>query len=174
MIKLTYDFSDLKKVKRSLINTAMRRALYTVGEHWHKKYLPMHFGDGASARYKYEGRKVGYLRRKKQKQKGRREWTRRDLKPLEFTGDAKREALNTKRIKSAFRGGEGYVRISLPAKFNWKHPNSAVRMNEEIRTVREDELQALAAILASEFDRQIVKSSGGAFQRKAGFTLRGG
>lgn len=171
MIILEAEYEGVQGIGKSQFNKIMRDSLRVMGLHWRKKFLPMHFGNKATSRYGYAKRagESGNTRRKFS-----RSYTGRKLKkyghtrPLELTGASKAEALSSDRVDTKYRGGEGAALIPLPQGFNRRAAGSRVRMNEEIRAVREDELKELGDLLTAEIAKGIEKLGGSG---SAGATL---
>jgi ribosomal protein S8E len=75
-----------------------------------------------------------YTRRKERQFKHNR--------PLNFTGAGMLEALGSPKI----RGSSKQVRVVLPSKFNFKHPDSRINMRDEITRVLNDEVADLLKV----------------------------
>ena len=137
-----------KRWKRAL-NNATKGGYYAAVRHWHKRMLPRHFGNAASARY-------GYTPRKGERGSGRSfkgSYTARKLRekghtrPLDWSGELKRTT-RTRTLKAT----KNRATCALPAsrKANWKHPKSWVRMSDELTVIRDDELQELGKVAQRE------------------------
>lgn len=158
-ISVDVKLKGVESLKKKQVNDVLKAAMYALGLRWRRRYLPLHFGNAASRRY-------GYTPRAGERGAGRRQtfdrsYTGRKLKflkhtrPLEFTGEGKRQALNGARLVYATRDK---VRIPLPTKFNWRHPKSRVRMADEIRAVTAGESKELTAFLVETIDRLLSKT----------------
>lgn len=147
----------VEALTKKQVNDALKDAMSAMGMRWRRRYLPLHFGNGASTRYGYTPRAGEHGSGKK----FNRSYTGRKLRflhhtrPLEFTGEGKRQALNGQRVVYATRDK---VRIPLPRKFNWRNKKSKVRMADEIRAVTPQEAQELTAFLVENIDRNLGKA----------------
>lgn len=158
-LRLEVDAAKLKKygVTKSGLRRHMRESLEAMGRHWHEHFLEEHFQESAYARYGYYQRKgmdkVGIRERaiaRLTRRRGHapssaqidaeaafifnRTYTRRKERqfhhnrPLAFTGGAMLEALGPIKL----RGSSKQIRVVLPSKFNFSHPNSRIRMRDEV------------------------------------------
>lgn len=144
----------VEALTKKQVNDALKASMYALGLRWRRRYLPLHFGNGASTRY-------GYTPRAGERGSGKkfsRSYTARKLRflkhtrPLEFTGEGKRQALNGTRLVYASRDK---VRIPLPRKFNFRNKKSKVRMADEIRAVTAAESKELTEFLVQNIDRNL-------------------
>lgn len=147
----------VESLTKKQVNDALKASMHAIGVRWRRRYLPLHFGNAASARY-------GYTPRAGERGSGKRfdrSYTARKLRflhhtrPLEFTGEGKRQALNGQRLVYATRDT---VRMPLPRKFNWRNKKSKVRMADEIRAVTPAEAKELTAFLVENIDRNLSKA----------------
>lgn len=138
-------------LSKSDVNAVLKASWYQTGRAWRERYLPLHFGANAGRRYGY-GRRSGerfnstprpgsYAARKLQFVKHQR--------PLEFSGEGKREALSRENISAT----RDKVVVRLPRKFNLRPKSSNIRMADEIRAVRPDEARSLTFYLADRVRR---------------------
>lgn len=153
MLAIDVKLNGIEALTKKQVNDAMKRAMGALGLHWRRKFLPLHFGNAASTRY-------GYTPRSGERGSGRRfyrSYTARKLRflghtrPLEFTGDGKRQALNGLRTVYPTRDK---VRIPLPRKFNFRNKKSKVRMADEIRAVTDGEVKELETFLVAQIERE--------------------
>lgn len=160
MLAVDVKLSGIEGLRKKQVNDAMKRAMFALGLRWRRRYLPLHFGNAAASRY-------GYTPRGGERGSGKRfrgSYTRRKLvflghtRPLEFTGEGKRLALNGPQKVIATRDK---VRIPLPRKFNFRNPKSKVRMADEIRAVRPDEVAELETFLVAQIEREFDKETSG-------------
>lgn len=155
-VKLT----GVESLKKKQVNDVLKAAMYALGLRWRRRYLPLHFGEKAARRYNYTPR-AGERGRDGSKDFDR-SYTGRKLRflkhkrPLEFTGEGKRQALNGQRLVYATRDK---VRMPLPSKFNWRHPKSRVRMADEIRAVTVTESKELTKFLIETIDRLLSRTA---------------
>lgn len=136
------------------INDALKAAMYAMGLRWRRRYLPLHFGNAASRRYGYTPRagERGSGKRFDRSYTGRKLRFLKHTRPLEFSGEGKRQALNGQRLVYATRDK---ARIPLPTKFNWRNMSSKVRMADEIRAVTPAESKELTDFLVQNIDRNL-------------------
>jgi len=121
------------------VRQAVSRGLLAAARLWHRKYMPMHFREGASQRYGYQRRTVKYMIRKR-RQKGH-------SRPLVWTGEMRRmltrerqeKALKNRAAASIKMRGPFYLRREGQAAFRGQ-PD----MNAEIKTTAATERQKLA------------------------------
>ena len=132
------------EISRRLHRRAMKAAHYKIGEHWHKKYMPLHFRDGAAARYKYQFRAKSTMAKKRRKK----------VPPLVWTGTMKRVALTPKlyrayptRVTIAF-SGPSYATIRRKSP---KLPNLVA----EATAVTAEESADLEQVAGEEYQRQL-------------------
>lgn len=165
-IGLTIRLRGVEALRKKEVNDILKESFHLMGLRWWKLYLPQHFGDQAQRRYGYARRsgqqfnarpRKGSYQAKKLRAFGHQ-------RPLEFTGEAKRQALASPRITST----RDKVTIRLPRKFNWRATGSQVRMADEIRAVRPDELRDLKLFLAKQI-RESLRLSGA---KQATVTIR--
>jgi len=78
------------------LRAAAKASLAVVGETWHDKTLPEHFKPAAAGRYKYRDRTETYRKRKRR--------VHGHARPLEYSGEMKRQVLRMARVTSTGRG----------------------------------------------------------------------
>ena len=83
----------------------VKDALQEAGGLWHRRYLRRHFETGAAGRYHYERRRSDKYKRRKRRMKGH-------TRPLEFSGDLKRQALRMAEISGTSKRAR--VKVSVP------------------------------------------------------------
>lgn len=156
MLAVDVELTGIEGLTKKQVNDACKDALYALGLRWRRRYLPLHFGNAASTRY-------GYTPRAGERGSGKKfdkSYTARKLRflrhtrPLEFTGEGKRQALNGLSLVYATRDK---VRIPLPRKFNFRNKSSKVRMADEIRAVTPGEMRELEIFLTEELVRQFKR-----------------
>lgn len=160
MLSVEVKLNGIEGLRKKQVNDAMKRAMEALGKRWRRRYLPLHFGNQASARYGYTPRKGerGSGRRFKRSYTGRKLAFLGHTRPLEFTGEGKRLALNGPQTVSATRDK---VRIPLPRKFNLRNPKSQVRMADEIRAVTPGEIAEMEVFLVDQIEREFAKETQG-------------
>ena len=79
------------------------------------------------------------------------------MRPLEFSGDTKREIKQGAHVKVTKNG----ARVVFPAarKFNLRHPTSQIRMNEEFRSITTREAQTLGQAFDRTYNTLINRGS---------------
>lgn len=138
---------------KKAFNVASKQSWEDTAVHFHshlrdKRFEPEH---AAKARYaarkgQLQSPKTGYYARKLRDPRlgggpGK-------ANPLEFTGKTRR-AVRSARISSTSKSGK--AAYSGANVFNYRHPKSRIRMNEEFRRITSDE----AIELANVYDRQL-------------------
>lgn len=171
MMQVDFQLNGVAALKKSQVNNALRLAFKAMVLEHHKEHLPEHFGSNVRRRYPgvYEKRKGEDQARRDRtlevlgKARGRRGQTYSHrklravghLRPLEFTGDLMDQLLGTPRIVVTRKGG----RIKLPRKANFRHPQSKVRILDELRAIRPDELAHLSKVFADHL-RRLLRALG--------------
>jgi len=147
-LRLDVDQSKLKKfgVTKSNLRRHMRESLEAMARHWHEHFLEEHFKESAFSRYGYYKRKGMGLdpsgRAYKRSYARRKERQFGHNRPLVFTGGAMLEALGTPKI----RGSSKQIRVVLPSKFNFTHPQSRIKMRDEVTRLIPTEVAELLAV----------------------------
>lgn len=146
---------------RKAFNAASKRAWADVGVYFHEHLREARFTEE-------HARAVGYTRRRGEAMpRGtkafRRSYTGRKLqrfghtRPLEFTGDTRR-AMRTATLAPTSKG----VKVRYPGAraFNFRHPQSQVRMNEEFRRLTHAETMLLAEVYDRQLDLYLNEAGG--------------
>ena len=158
-VQVTVWLRGVSALKKKEVNDILKEGFYLMGRRWRQLYLPLHFGDRATQRYRYTLRSGARFahnpKRYHRTYSGRKVKFLGHNRPLEFSGEGKRQAMTQEKITATRRS----VKIKLPPKFNWRHPKSEVRMADEIRRVRPDEAAALRKFLAAHI-RETLRKSG--------------
>jgi len=160
MFSIELKIGGVLGLRKKEMNDATKDAFAFIGRLWRAKYLPLHFGDRATQRYGYTKRDGADVARSGGKF-ARRTYSYRKYKlvghtrPLEFTGDSKREALTQEKIYAT----KDRVIVRLPRGFNRRARGSKVRMADEIRKVRPDELAHLKTMFAKRL-RETLRAMG--------------
>jgi len=124
---------------RQMIKSAWRKA----GEYWHGDILERHFTIAAMREYHYAKRTRRYMIRKAQ--------TFGHQRPLEFSGDLKREVMRTRDIRPDSKGAKIVLRVPAYKLRRTKGPNVELEL---MRISRRDE-QDIAASIDQELQTQI-------------------
>lgn len=168
-ILLTAKITGFAALKPSQIKPLMFAALEDTGRRWRDKYLPGHFTNAAAAKY-------GYGKRKGERGSDRRfrgSYTARKIKekkhslPLVWSGASRDESLKTKLIKASGTAKSARVRVTVSKGFNRRHPNSKIRMGEEVTTVLPAEAKDLSAYLVNRFEFHLTAAGKKATRRIA-------
>lgn len=165
ILEVDLQVKGVEAMTRREVNAILKEAYYLTGKRWRQLYLPLHFGPRAYRRYNYSpraGQRIGgdhkpgsYAARKKRFVGHSR--------PLEFSGEGKRMALTQEKISATSKK----VVVRLPRKFNLRAKGSKVRMADEIREVRRDEIASLTQFMV-DYIRKTLRQSGA-----TGATVRG-
>lgn len=124
--------TGIETLSRREVRQLHKEQWYQVGLRWRQEMMPLHFGRRATQRYRYQRRSRHYNQRKKQ--------FVGHVRPLEFTGEGKRQAFNQRRMHS----NSNRVVIKLPRKFNLRPATGTIRMADELRDTRHDERRSLS------------------------------
>lgn len=137
-IELTYHGAvpGSPNLPASQLNELKREAWLMVGEVWHDEMLPAHFQTGAAAKYGYTPRKKKYMIAKARRRGHQRPLV--DSGELEMLSRVFRVTATATTIRSRVS-----VTMPMARKANWRHPNSDVRMADEMTTVTQDEADQL-------------------------------
>lgn len=142
-VQVDVDLSGVESLSRSEMNAAFKAAFLAVGKRWRRRYLPLHFGNRAERRYyytprkwEYEGRKLKYLNH---------------TRPLEYTGEGRREATYRENIIAT----RDKCTVRLPRKFNFRGKGSRVKMADEIRRVLVSERAELAEFFVFVLEKEL-------------------
>ncbi len=140
-------------LKRALprLNKAAWKA---AGIFWHTEFRPLHFLRSATRRYGYLPRSGSRLPRGskgfRRSYSGRKLRKYHHMKPLVFSGQS-RDLTKIRNIKATSKG----VRVSMNAPaLNARPKDGRIRMHKELRKVIPAEREAIAEVLAKEFERQ--------------------
>jgi hypothetical protein len=78
---------------------------------------------------------------------------RRHTRPLEYWGEAKRQAIGQRKLQST----RERVTIKLPQKLNFRHPRSDIRMGEEIKAVLPREVTQLGRDMRDDMETRLKR-----------------
>lgn len=157
ILEVDIQVKGVEALSKSEVNGIFKEAYHLTGQRWRRIYLPLHFGRSASRRY-------GYTPRSGRQNSGlpkRGSYTARKLafvghtRPLEYTGEGKRQALSQENISATSKK----VVVRLPRKFNWRPAKGQVRMADEIRATRPEEIASLTAFMVDHL-RKTFRQSG--------------
>jgi len=168
----TSGFTPFGKRWKSTLNAALKHAMMSAARYWHQKMLPLHFGTSAARRYGYEPRKgipgsgQPWRWKKKNKHGGMtkyRSYSARKfdekghVRPLEYTGELKQ---STRSFRIAGSKSRGVCYLTRAHTANRRHPNSQIRMSEELTVIRPDELQELHKVAVREVEDALKRARG--------------
>lgn len=157
---MTVRLTGFEKIPAKQIKPILFAALVEVGYRWRDKWLIKHFDNAATNRY-------GYTKRKGERASGRsfkRSYTARKIKkwkhskPLVWSGKGRDEAQKTTNIKAFGSVKTARCEVVLPDVFNLRHPNSEIRMGDEITTVIDGETKDLEKHLVFRLDRRLTEA----------------
>jgi len=157
---MTLRLTGIEKIPAKQIKPILFAALVDVGYRWRDKWLPLHFKNSATNRY-------GYTKRKGERAGGRAfkgSYTEAKLdkwkhtRPLVWSGNGRDEALKTTNIKASGSAKTARVKVVLPDVFNLRHPNSKIRMGDEITAVIDGETKDLRKHLVFRLDRRLTEA----------------
>lgn len=170
MISIDVELTGIETLKPKQINDAFTAAFRAVGEKWWDDYLPKRFDDRGQRRYGFKRRSgqlfnskpiAGSYTAVKLRKYGH-------TRPLVFTGGTAHEAITTKRIAATRK----MVRVSLPRGYNRRNPSSDIKMADEVRAVRPDEIKHLSSLFVSTLESALQLA--GARSARAQTTTFGG
>lgn len=133
MIRGVIQYRGSPEATKKELRAAVKPELARVVQWWHSKILPGHFLIAAEGKYRYRRRSASYLRQKVKRFGHRR--------PLEYTGDMKRQVTSMARITSTSKG----------AKVNMTGPRYLYMYRKDLK--QPDKAAELTAITASEVDK---------------------
>ena len=107
MIKGRMVYIGGPKAMKASLRPIVKEALQDMGALWHRRYLPQHFRPGAASKYGYQPRSAAYMKRKASR--------KRHQRPLEFSGDYKREVSR----KAVLSGTSKRVRVVMDVGPAW-------------------------------------------------------
>jgi len=160
---------NVKRLKRGvehlpkrMLNQLLTRVMMIYAIGWNHLFKHRHFGDGAAERYDYAPRQG---ERSGNPIKGT--YTYRKLRihghtrPLEFSGDGRREAESNHIAKAGqMRGGHFWSRATLPRIFNLRNPHSRSNPPVEVTKVLRSEMQILNNLGQQKADAEFRRHSG--------------
>ncbi len=144
-------------MKRAFGN-ASKAAWYLVAMLFHKEYRPKRFTHDHAVEAGYAKRKGELIPRGTKA--FRNSYTGRKLRmfghtnPLEFSGDTKRN-VRAASISSTRTGGK--AAYAGASKFNFRHPKSKIRMNEEFTRITAREAEELGRYYDQQLDLELAK-----------------
>ena len=153
-IILRSTITGFSALKPKQLKPIMHAALVDVGERWRDVFLPGHFVNKATTKYGYKPRQGE--RGSGRAHRGSYTWRKlRDKKhsmPLVWSGRSRDESVNTKKIKALGSMKTARVRVTVSKGFNRRHPNSKIRMGDEVTRVLPSETKDLSAFLVKRLD----------------------
>jgi hypothetical protein len=130
--------------KREFNNEILKPSYQDLGEWFHQNRLPLRFTNQAKSLLNLAPRKGEQpglpYKMFKRSYTGRKQRYKGHRKPFVWSGETERDATRIRDVRAT----SGGVKIVLHArKLNYRHPKSAIRMNEEIRRIAESEYPLL-------------------------------
>jgi hypothetical protein len=135
-------------LKRSEFNKMILKPSWQkTGVHWSQHFWEKHFTEAGAAEYAYLPRAGQLLprgsKRYRESYTGRKERQMGHTRPLEWSGDLKRES-RRQMIQATSKG----VTVRMRArKANWRNPKSRINMAEELGTLSIREQRELRGVL---------------------------
>ncbi len=145
--------NGVRRGEQHIINNIVREALAKMGGMWREEYLPIHFTRKAFYRYSsYVPRSGDYGSGKPFKrsyaQNKKRKYPANAGLPNVYSGEARSEALQSKKVISTATSKRARAECPLPLKFNFKNPISNVHPVKEMTEVVRVEIRAMEKALA--------------------------
>lgn len=145
-----------RRMKRAY-NAASKQTWHAVAMRFHteyrdKRFTPEHAREAGYALRKGEGQPRD-SKAFRQSYTGRKLRLKGHTRPLEFSGETRR-AVRATSITSTSTGGKAAYRGA--SKFNFRHPKSRIRMNEEFRRITRTEARELGEFYDRELDKQLA------------------
>lgn len=133
------------------LKRAIKFANFKTVEAWHESFLPEHFTTGAVRKYGYTPRDAPYMRRKAKR--------RGHQRPLEYTGEGKRNATRQIVVSGTSKGAKG--RLPGTQVFNFKRSAASPDMRAELLATTKAEEKTLAEVHRIEVGKHLnsVKSN---------------
>jgi hypothetical protein len=137
-----------KQMKRGL-GKVIKESMAEGAGLWHRRYLPMHFKQGAGRRYRYQPRTRPYLRHKRKKHGHSR--------PLEFSGELRREVTR----RATITGTSRRARVTMDtgqawyATRKWKNRATMPDMEAEITKTTNREVKKIAHVIEAVVERRL-------------------
>ncbi len=141
-VRGTITYVGMDGMKKADIRRLVKQELLDSVDFWHSEFLPMHFKRGAKQKYGYKDREKRYNERKRRK-KGH-------TRPLEFSGQMKRELLRRVRLTGTSKKATGSM--SAP-RYMYKYQPGQPDKASEVTAVTQRELQQMAF----QMDRKLQK-----------------
>lgn len=124
----------------------VKETLQEIIRNWHRVKLPEHFKPQAARRYKYQTRKLRYMRRKRREKPF--------AGPLEFTGKSKEHLTRMVRVTGTAKKAKGSM--SAPRHFYMRKPNHPDKAAEATAVTPAEALK-LARTLQSNVTKKLNK-----------------
>ena len=136
-----------------------RQTFEAAGKRHRRRNLYHHFERRATKRYGYAKRKGESNPRKGGTYSARKLRLFGHVKPLVWSGELRRLTLNgIQAVKAVTRhGGEFVAKIKLPAKANFRNPNSKAHPLRELQSFHQSEIEDLDKFVEEDFDRRISR-----------------
>ena len=154
--------SRFERLPKRVFNGVLTRVMLAYAIGWNHLFKMRHFGETAAERYGY-ARRAGE-RRGQKPIKGSYTWHKLRLhkhtRPLEFSGDGRREAARHLARGGRRRGGVYWSRATLPRVFNLRNPAGRSDPPKETTKVLPSELRVLHNLGQQKADAEFRRHSG--------------
>ena len=149
------DRGNTPRGMKRAFNEASKLAWYDTAVEFHRNYRDKRFTVEHAREAGYAARKGELIPRGtkafRQSYTGRKLRIHKHTNPLQFRAHGgTRDAVKSATVSSSFRGGKAAYRGA--SVFNFRHPKSKIRMNEEVRRITAAESRELAEFYDSRLD----------------------
>jgi len=162
--------NNVEKLSKSQLNGIHKRANFAVGVHFRRHFLAARFTEKG-------GRRLGYTPRSGEHRIGMPSLSRKDRhkyaprkeakvghsRPLELSGEGRRQALSQPR---KVRSTRDKIIIPLPRKYNFRPKGGRISMSDEIRKVTNREAAKLSKRLVDDTERENGRIAGPSRRRR--------
>jgi hypothetical protein len=127
-----------------------------------KRFTPEHAREAGYAKRKGEGLAFG-SKAFNRSYTGIKFKRFKHMNPLQFKGETK----DNIRSGMYLRTGKNFVQMIFPAakKFNWRHPNSQIRMADEFRRITQVEAAEFSRVYERHYEADLNGAGGGIVER---------
>lgn len=155
-VKASITIDGVAALKPEQVRAAGRAALRKVGRKWIDTMLPIHFTNVAFSRYGYTKRDPGYRFRKRTRGNNGQSTAIGEDKPLVWSGQSRTSAKQARfQLENGTAGTvAGSVIINAPA-LNLRYAGSTIDMRDEVTRVTQAEVEELASLFVTEFEREL-------------------
>lgn len=164
VLVLDFKIDGIAKLKKRQLNAVLREALKELGEYWIDEMLPKHFTKAGAREYGYTPRKgeAGSGQGFKNSYTAKKLRDKKHTLPMVYTGETRQIALSQSHAVGKFRGNEGKSEITIVAPgLNRRHPNSKIRMQDEVRKVSSREIPILERVLVKLIEKKLTAAGEG-------------